>query len=286
MQPLNPTDHLEIATVTQKAELAFCPGPAARSESPKQKYMGLSRLAIQQRPASWCYFTIAGQHPLILSDEAATVRCQAVSLRLTQRQKIDGYASRTRNSQHTTREAGRSSRFGDMQCSGAASDRRDPYTSRRPGPATWLNSSATPASAAGQTAEYRLVPCYNTQMPCLSDGDVPPPHSTAPFRYQHLLSHWQTGRRLILWAKQQARRNRADHAEVRRNCFFLSAPQAARPYRLGQTVAHQVTKRLGDSRNNGFSYAAVGIPGPASPAWSRVPPRVGESIRRDSLAVA
>lgn len=109
-------------------------------------------------------------------------------------------------------------------------------------------------------------------MPCLSDGDVPPPHSTAPFRYQHLLSHWQTGRRLILWAKQQARRNRADHAEVRRNCFFLSAPQAARPYRLGQTVAHQVTKRLGDSRNNGFSYAAVGIPGPASPAWSRAPP--------------
>ena len=110
--------------------------------------------------------------------------------------------------------------------------------------------------------------------------------SSAPFRYQHLLSHWQTGRRLILWAKQQARRNRADHAEVRRNCFFLSAPQAARPYRLGQTVAHQVTKRLGDSRNNGFSYAAVGIPGPASPAWSRVPPRVGESIRRNSLAVA
>ena len=174
MQPLNPTDHLEIATVTQKAELAFCPGPAARSESPKQKYMGPSRLAIQQRPASWCYFTVAGQRPLILSDEAATVRCQAVSLRLTQRQKIDGYASRTRNSQHTTREAGRSSRFGDMQCSGAASDRRDPYTSRRPGPATWLNSSATPASAAGQTAEYRLVSCYNTQMPCLSNDYVPP----------------------------------------------------------------------------------------------------------------
>jgi hypothetical protein len=65
-----------------------------------------------------------------------------------------------------------------------------------------------------------------------------------------------------------------------------SALEAARPYRLGQTVAHQVTKRLGDRRNNGFSYAAVGIPGPASPAWSRVPPRVGESIRRDSLAVA
>lgn len=101
MQPLNPTDHLEIATVTQKAELAFCPGPAARSESPKQKYMGPSRLAIQQRPASWCYFTVAGQRPIILSDEAATVRCQAVSLRLTQRQKIDGYASSTRNSQHT-----------------------------------------------------------------------------------------------------------------------------------------------------------------------------------------
>ena len=134
-----------------------------------------------------------------------------------------------------------------------------------------------------------MVPCYNTQMPCLSDGDVPPPHSAAPFRYQHLLSYWQTGRRLILWAKQQARRNRADHAEVRRNCFFLSAPQAARPYRLGQTVAHQVTKRLGDSRNNGFSYAAVGIPGPASPAWSRAPrvlEKACDETRQHSLAVA
>jgi hypothetical protein len=27
-----------------------------------------------------------------------------------------------------------------------------------------VNSSATPASAAGQAAEYRLVSCYNTQM--------------------------------------------------------------------------------------------------------------------------